>query len=127
MAEQFEGFCEQVGLSHEDRFRAQLCIEELVSHGLNGHQLAPDQAVVDLELDIAVRDGAQHSLVVRISYPGDPCERLDLVMEPGPERSTKETPLARLGLQLVESYADTVRRRRHGDRNVVVMTKQLDV
>ena len=125
MAEHLEGFCERVGLSHEDRFQAQLCVEEMVSHAFNGHQLAPDCAVVDLEVDLAVRDGS-HSLVVRVSYAGAPSERLDLVVQPDSSRTEEETALSRLGLQLVESYADTVRRRRQDGRNVLVMTKQLD-
>ena len=118
LAEQFGA---DNGLSTDDVLAINLVLDEIVinviAHGYDD----------DAEHLIHVRLGRKDQTVtVEVEDDGRPFNPLDLPT-PNFDLPLEERPIGGLGVHIVRSMMDTVDYRRDGDRNVLTMTRTLDL
>jgi serine/threonine-protein kinase RsbW len=114
-----EGFAASAGLSREVLFRLNLALEEvftnIVSYGY------ADDAVHTVYFTLSQEDSV---MTFRITDDGTPFDPLS-VAPPDTVCPLNERQTGGMGLTLIRHCMDHIEYRRHGDRNVLIMTKTI--
>jgi len=118
LAEQFGA---EQGLSSDDVFTINLVLDEIVLNVIEyGYD---DTAEHQIRVTLSVTDGV---LGIAVEDDGKPFNPLELP-PPDLDLPIEDRPIGGLGVHLVKSTMDTVQYRRDGNRNVLTMTKKVDV
>ena len=106
-------------LSHDDAYRLDLCVEELVTNVVT--HTAPECAGLRVELRVEIDDKLLRLTCV------DPCSAFDPFARPGPAKpkSIEEAVIGGMGIHLVREFSDSHRYERRDDRNVVELVFKL--
>ena len=109
----------EFGLSHDDAYRLDLCVEELVTNVVN--HTAPDCADLRVELRAEIDEGALVLTVV------DPCPLFDPFARPAPAKaeSIEQAVIGGMGIHLVREFTDAHRYERRDGRNAVELVFKL--
>jgi sigma-B regulation protein RsbU (phosphoserine phosphatase) len=109
----------EFGLSHDDAYRLDLCVEELVT---NVVKYAPAECA-DLRVEMRVEIEGN---LLRLTFV-DPCPGFDPFARPAPAKahSIEEAVVGGLGIQLMREFSDAHRYQRLDDRNVVELVFKL--
>ncbi|MDE0059672.1 MAG: DUF924 family protein [Defluviicoccus sp.] len=122
VADAVDGFADRHGLSQQDRFQVQLCIEEvlmyIVEHGYDD----PGGQSIDVHLEM---DDGGRRLAIRTVDDGRELDPKSFMFQPGPDTIMEETVEEGIGLHLVRTYADDLRYRHENGRNHLSLSKRI--
>ena len=122
VADAVDGFADRHGLSQQDRFQVQLCVEEvlmyIVEHGYDD----PGGRSIEVLLEI---DDQGRSLAIRTVDDGRELDPKSFMFQPGPDTIMEETVVEGVGLHLARTYADDLRYRHENGRNYLSLSKRI--
>lgn len=111
--------CREKGLSEDDTYRLDLCLQEVVQNILDHAGRGSSASGIDLEAGFEGRQA-----ILRVSDPGTP---FDLRQAPPPAEadSLGELQVGGWGVHLVREFTDQLDYQRMGERNVVTLSFEL--
>lgn len=110
-SEWVQALAEEFGLTHEDLYRVDLCLSELVTNVVS--YADPDFAGLPLEVRAAVDERSATLTLIDAAQPFDPLSR-----PPPPVAQTiGEMQVGGQGIHLVRNFSDACRYERSGERN----------
>jgi serine/threonine-protein kinase RsbW len=119
LCERLESICQSLNLSQKCKFEINLALDELftniISYGFDDNEEHVIEITIDLEPD---------RVVLRVEDDGIPFNPVE-ASEPEVACSVENCKIGGLGIHLIRNLMDEICYRRCGDRNVLILKKNI--